>query len=56
MKAEALANFPFVGLTVAALVIFALIFTAMVFWTYRKDSTKIYQHAENLPLEGGNNV
>ncbi len=56
MKAEALANFPFVGLTMIALVIFALFFVGMVVWTFRSGSNKVYEHAESLPLEGGKNV
>jgi cbb3-type cytochrome oxidase subunit 3 len=56
MKSVALANFPFVGLTVIALVLFALVFLGFVVWTFRKESSKIYKHAENLPLEGEEHV
>ena len=50
MKTEALANITQLYLPVVGLAIFLTIFIGVCFWVFRKDSTKVYGSAQNLPF------
>jgi cbb3-type cytochrome oxidase subunit 3 len=51
MKNIALQDFPFVSLTVAALVLFLIVFVGVTLWAYRPGSGRTYEHIEKFPLE-----
>lgn len=50
---EGLAYFTDTHLTSIGLLIFFFFFAAVLWWTSRKDSRRLYQRVENLPLEDG---
>lgn len=52
MKNEILSHFPFISLTILALIIFMLVFICMLFWVHRKESNSLYERLSQLPLEG----
>jgi cbb3-type cytochrome oxidase subunit 3 len=51
MKSLALQDFPFIGLTAAALLLFFVVFAGVVLWTYRPGSRQTYDHVDKLPFE-----
>jgi K+ transporter len=51
MKREALANFPYIWLTIGALLVFFAVFVVMVMMTWRRGSALKYQKLSELPLE-----
>ena len=51
MKSQVLANFDITWLPVTALIIFLVVFFGVLLLIFRKDSKKIYNQAESLPLE-----
>ncbi len=53
---EALSLFPFVELIGAALILFLLLFVALLIWTFRRGSKEIYDNAQQLPMDGENYV
>jgi cbb3-type cytochrome oxidase subunit 3 len=54
MKAEVLAGFEWIHLSIFALILFFLLFSGVIFWILRKDSNCVYSEASKLPLnEGG---
>ena len=55
MKSSVLSQFDMTYLPVIACLIFAIVFVAMLVWVFRPESKGIYQKAERLPLELGEN-
>lgn len=53
MKQEALKFFTDTHLTAAGLMIFFLFFAGVLLWVYRKSSTEMYAHLEQMPLNDG---
>ncbi|MEK6554961.1 MAG: cbb3-type cytochrome c oxidase subunit 3 [Bdellovibrionota bacterium] len=51
MKSEGLAYFTDTYLTSIGLLIFFAFFVAVIIWTSRRESQKLYRRVENLPLE-----
>jgi cbb3-type cytochrome oxidase subunit 3 len=47
----ALQDFPYLGLTIAALILFFVIFIGVLIWVFRPGSKRTYKQIENLPLE-----
>ena len=50
MKQVVLAGFNWTFLTNIALVIFMTLFVGILIWSFRKDSSKIYKEASEMPL------
>lgn len=50
MKQSVLAGFDWTILTNLALIIFLSLFIGILFWVFRKGSSKIYQKASNVPF------
>ena len=50
MKSQVLSMFPMAWLSCVGLIIFLLVFISAVFWAFRKQSHKLYQYMETLPL------
>lgn len=53
MKQEGLKFFTDTHLTAMGLLIFFLFFVGVLIWVYRKSSTEIYSHMEQIPLKDG---
>ncbi|MFV8249792.1 cbb3-type cytochrome oxidase subunit 3 [Bdellovibrio bacteriovorus] len=53
MKSEGLKFFTDTHLTAMGLLIFFLFFVGVMIWVYRKNSTEIYAHMEQIPLKDG---
>jgi cbb3-type cytochrome oxidase subunit 3 len=51
MKSEVLRNFSMINLTVFACVLFVVVFSGILFWTFRKGSKAFYDKIGNIPLE-----
>lgn len=53
MKQAGLMYFTDIHLTVGGLMIFFLFFIGVMFWVYRKSSSQLYSHVEQIPLKDG---
>ncbi|MCT4641170.1 MAG: CcoQ/FixQ family Cbb3-type cytochrome c oxidase assembly chaperone [Bacteriovoracaceae bacterium] len=53
MKSAVLAGFNQTWLTSLALLLFLSIFLIMLFYIFRKNSGKLYNEVQNLPLNDG---
>ncbi|MFP5519724.1 MAG: cbb3-type cytochrome oxidase subunit 3 [Bdellovibrionia bacterium] len=53
MKQKGLLYFTDIDITVLGLVIFFTCFAGICLWAYRKNSKKIYNYVEQLPLQDG---
>lgn len=50
MIKDVVKNFPYELMPTLVMMGFVLFFVAMVIWVFRKNSSEIYKHAENLPF------
>ncbi len=55
MKQELLAQFPVPMVVGLAVFIFLTVFIGLLFWVFRKGSSKVYSEVEQLPLREGSN-
>lgn len=53
MKSDVLTKMAWPELAIAAFFIFLLVFCGVIYWTFRKGTTKVYSDAGNLPFEEG---
>ncbi|MBP7844888.1 MAG: cbb3-type cytochrome c oxidase subunit 3 [Proteobacteria bacterium] len=51
LKSEVLQKFSMPGLTVFACVLFVVVFSGMLIWTFRKGSKSYYEKCGKIPLE-----
>ncbi len=51
MIREALANYPWPALSCLALLIFLVLFFAVLLWIRRREGKAFYSYMENLPLQ-----
>lgn len=53
MKSQVLTNFAWPELTTAAFFIFLFFFCGVLYWTFRKGTTKLYEDAGNTVFDEG---
>lgn len=54
MKAQVLANFPYIWVTVVAFIIFLIVYIGVVYFALNKDNKKLFDACSNIPLEDEN--
>lgn len=54
MKQEALKYFTDTHYTIAAFIIFFIVFTVIAIWAYRKSAKSTYDRMSRLPLDNSN--
>lgn len=50
MKKEALSLFPHLNWSIAAFVIFCIVFVGLLFWVYRRGSSQHYGEISKFPI------
>lgn len=53
MKSVVMSQFTHLWLPSFALIIFLSVFITMLFYVWRKSSSRVFSHAENLPFDEG---